>query len=95
VTLAHRAKAALDLLSGGERYDLVFSDILMPGGMDGVRFAEELHRRFPKVAVLLATGYSEAMPAALAKGLPVITKPYDGHALCERVGELLRGGRER
>jgi signal transduction histidine kinase/CheY-like chemotaxis protein len=93
VKLAHRAKAALDLLNGGEPVDLVFSDIIMPGGMDGVQLAEELRRRFPKVSVLLTTGHSEAAPAALAKGLPIITKPYDAHALCERVGELMRSGR--
>lgn len=92
VTLAHRARAALDLLNAGEPVDLVFSDIIMPGGMDGVQLAEELRQRFPKVPVLLTTGYSEAMPAALAKGLPILTKPYDADALCERIGELMRAG---
>jgi signal transduction histidine kinase len=93
VTHAHRAKAALDLLIAGEPVDLVFSDILMPGGMNGVQLAEEVRRRFPKVPVLLATGYSEVMSEATAKGLPVITKPYDSDDLCERVSQLMGAGR--
>jgi CheY-like chemotaxis protein len=92
VKLVHRAKAALDLLHTGEPIDLIFSDIMMPGGMNGVQLAEEVRRRFPRLPILLATGYSEAMPEATAKGLPIIAKPYDANLLCDRVGELLRAG---
>jgi signal transduction histidine kinase/CheY-like chemotaxis protein len=91
VKLVHRAKAALDLLQTGEPIDLLFSDIMMPGGMNGVQLAEEVRRRYPQLPILLATGYSEAMPEATAKGLPIIVKPYDFNLLCDRVGELLRG----
>lgn len=92
VTLVHRAKAALELLKAGEPVDLVFSDVIMPGGMNGVQLAEEVRRRFPKLPILLATGYSEALTQATGKDLPIITKPYDAGVLCERVGELMRGG---
>lgn len=89
VRLVHRAKEALEALAAGEPIDLVFSDIIMPGGMTGVELAEEVRRRFPKLPVLLATGYSDAVPEATAKGLPIIAKPYSAEALCERVGELM------
>jgi len=90
VKLVHRAKAALDLLDSGEPVDLLFSDIIMPGGMNGVQLAEEVRRRFPALPILLSTGYSDATPEATAKGLPIIVKPYNADALCARLGELLR-----
>jgi signal transduction histidine kinase/CheY-like chemotaxis protein len=90
VKRANRATAALDLLKAGEPVDLVFSDIIMPGGMNGVELAEEILRRYPSLPILLGTGFSEAIPQASASRLPVISKPYDAHALCEQVGELLR-----
>lgn len=93
VRLAHQAKAALELLGAGEPVDLLFSDIIMPGGMNGVQLAEEVRRRFPALPILLATGYSEAIPDAVAGALPVITKPYDADRLCERVGELMQGAK--
>jgi signal transduction histidine kinase/ActR/RegA family two-component response regulator len=94
VRLVHRAKAALDLLESGEPIDLLFSDIIMPGGMNGVQLAEEVRRRFPGLPILLSTGYSDAAPGAAVKGLPIIAKPYDADALCARLGELLRVARD-
>lgn len=91
VKLVHRAKAALELLDRGEPVDLVFSDIIMPG-MNGIQLAQEVRRRFPRLPILLATGYSEAMPDAAAMGLTVVTKPYDDAMLCARLGELMRNG---
>ena len=90
VKLVHRAKAALDLLDSGEPVDLLFSDIIMPGGMNGVQLAEEVRRRFPALPILLSTGYSDANPEVSAKGLPIIVKPYNADALCARLGELLQ-----
>jgi signal transduction histidine kinase/ActR/RegA family two-component response regulator len=94
VRLVHRAKAALDLLESGEPIDLLFSDIIMPGGMNGVQLAEEVRRRFPALPILLSTGYSDAAPGAAVKGLPIIAKPYDADALCARLGEILRVARD-
>jgi CheY-like chemotaxis protein len=73
--------------------DLVFSDVLMPGGMNGLQLAKQMRRRFPNVPVLLTTGFSDALAEADAKGLAVITKPYSSEDLCQRIGELMRQGR--
>jgi len=89
VKLVHRAMAALDLLNTGEPIDLVFSDIIMPG-MNGLQLAEEVRRRFPKLPILLATGYNEVAPDAAVEGLPIIPKPFSANALCRQVGELIR-----
>lgn len=89
VRLAYRARAALDLLQQGEVVDLVFSDIMMPDGMSGIELAEQVRRQFPTIPVLLATGYSEAVADAAARGLQIITKPYRTQELCDSVGGLL------
>jgi signal transduction histidine kinase len=89
VRLAYRAQAALDLLFNGERVDLIFSDIVMPDGMSGIELAEAVKSHFPKIPVLLATGYSDAVIDAIAKGLQIITKPYRTRELCECITGLL------
>jgi len=92
VQLAHRGQGALDLLKAGEPVDLVFSDVMMPGGMSGIQLAHEVHRRFPALPILLTTGYSDAMAGAAAEGLPVITKPYRVEDLRVRIDQLLKAG---
>jgi len=47
VRRAYRAQAALDMLRKGAPIDFVFSDVIMPRGMDGVELAQEIHRNFP------------------------------------------------
>jgi signal transduction histidine kinase/CheY-like chemotaxis protein len=93
VTMAHRAQAALDLIQSGEHVDLLFSDVVMPGGMNGVQLAEEVRRRYPRLPVLLTSGYSDAVDNMDAKGLPFIAKPYRGEELRARIDQLLRGER--
>jgi two-component system, NtrC family, sensor kinase len=94
VKLAYRALAALDLLRRGEKVDLIFSDVLMPDGISGIELAEEVRSRFPTVPVLLATGYSDVATDAIAKGLPIITKPYRTRDLCNCVAGIL-GAQQR
>ncbi len=89
VKRAYRSGAALELLTQGETVDLVFSDIVMPDGMNGIELAEEVGRRFPRIPVLLATGYSDALADATAKGLQIISKPYRPKELCACIAELL------
>jgi CheY-like chemotaxis protein len=86
-------RAALERLEGGERFDLVFSDVLMPGGMSGLDLAREVGRRWPDLPVLLATGH----PADAEQGwFPVLRKPYATLELARAVAALLRrSGREQ
>jgi PAS domain S-box-containing protein len=68
--------------------DLVFSDIVMPGKMDGVGLAHRLKEIRPDLPVLLATGYSEA--AVNVRGnFAILRKPYEIHQLSEAIGKLL------
>src|SRR5271169_261141 len=69
------AQAGLDQLAGD--VDLVFSDILMPGGMNGLELADAVRRRYPGLPVLLTTGYSSSAQDALRRGFEVLPKPYN------------------
>ncbi|MCP3402267.1 ATP-binding protein [Bradyrhizobium sp. CCGB20] len=77
VTRAASGAAALGALADGRAVDLIFSDIMMPGGMNGVELAREIKRRRSDIPVLLTSGYSEAAvhDAELA-GLQILPKPY-------------------
>jgi PAS domain S-box-containing protein len=74
------AEAALRLLADGTKIDLVFSDIVMPGTIDGVGLASEVQARYPHLPVILTTGYSDAAQSA-PPSLPILRKPFDADAL--------------
>ena len=68
---------------------LVFSDIVMPGQMDGLAFARRVREIRPDLPVLLATGYSNA--AANVRGdFPILRKPYEIHQLSQAIAKLPR-----
>jgi DNA-binding NtrC family response regulator len=74
---AGNAADALDLLGNGERVDAVFSDVVMPGDVDGVQLAGIVRRRHPHLAVVLATGYSEVLAEWQGRtDAEVLGKPY-------------------
>jgi len=81
VKQAANAQAGLDLIEREGAVDLLFSDILMRGGMNGLDLAQDVRRRFPRVLVLLTTGYSSSAQDAVRQGFEVLQKPYDLAAL--------------
>lgn len=79
---ASNAAEALALLERGELIDGVFSDVSMPGAMNGLRLASTLRRVYPRLAVLLATGYSLSLEEdGHAAEAEVLSKPYRRHDL--------------
>jgi len=77
VTRAASAAAALGALADGRAVDLVFSDVMMPGGMNGVELAREIQKRSSDVPILLTSGYSgAAVHAAKEAGVRILSKPY-------------------
>jgi PAS domain S-box-containing protein len=74
------AEEALKLLADGTKIDLVFSDIVMPGTIDGVGLAGEIRTQYPHLPVILTTGYSDAAQAAPSE-LRILRKPFDTDAL--------------
>jgi DNA-binding LytR/AlgR family response regulator len=67
--------------------DLVFSDIVMPGKMDGVGLARAIRDKYPTMPIVLATGYSERLHD-LQDDFPVIRKPYQIHELSQMLATL-------
>jgi CheY-like chemotaxis protein len=86
--VTHSAKEALERLAGGVKPKLVFTDVVMPGGITGIELARKLRERFPELPILLTTGYSEQVSAT--QGFPVLQKPYELSALAKAVSDLLK-----
>ncbi|MCG7363097.1 PAS domain-containing protein [Roseomonas sp. ACRSG] len=93
VIAARNADEALALLAKPEnaRVDLLFSDILMPGSMNGLVLAQRVREQMPEVAVLLTTGYNEDLVAEGpgTSDWDVLGKPYRRTALADRVRTAL------
>jgi signal transduction histidine kinase/CheY-like chemotaxis protein len=88
VISARDAAEALERLRGQERVDILFSDVVMPGGMNGLQLAVEARRLRPSLRVLLTSGYTaEALSGehSVPVGVPILTKPYRREELAERL----------
>ena len=85
---AHNAAEALERLRSDEKIDILFSDIVMPGGMNGVQLAVETSRIRPGVSVVLTSGYTgEALVGqhGVPADVSILTKPYRQQELAERL----------
>jgi PAS domain S-box-containing protein len=89
---AATAPQALSLIEAGEPVDLVFSDIVMPGGMSGLDLARRLRRERPELRVLLTSGFAEDLIRATdpaSEPWVVLRKPYLQTDLARAIGEAL------
>ena len=82
------AEAALKAIER-DSIDLVLSDIVMPGKMDGLGLARAIRQKRPNLPVLLATGYSEAAQTARAD-FAILKKPYQIYDLSRALAEIAR-----
>jgi PAS domain S-box-containing protein len=82
------AEAALKAIDR-DGIDLVVSDIVMPGIMDGLGLARSIQQKRPGLPILLATGYSDAAQSARLD-FPILRKPYQIHELCRALSDLNR-----
>ncbi|WP_375465634.1 hybrid sensor histidine kinase/response regulator [uncultured Methylobacterium sp.] len=90
--MAGNGREALEILDGNDRIDLIFTDLIMPGGMNGVMLAREARRRQPRLKVLLTTGYAEASLERTDAGgseFDLLNKPYRRTDLVHRVRAVL------
>jgi CheY-like chemotaxis protein len=78
VLSAGNSSEALEIIKSGEKVDLLFSDIVMPGGMSGTQLAAEARRLRPEMKILLTSGYVRdgASEDGLDDIAPLLPKPY-------------------
>lgn len=79
---------ALDKLRANGTYNLIFSDILMPGTVGGLELARIVREHHPELPVLLTSGYSQSAQEAVREGFSIVQKPYDLHELSTAVRDL-------
>jgi PAS domain S-box-containing protein len=83
------AESALSALDRGS-IDLVFSDIVMSGKMDGLGLARAIKQKHPALPILLATGYSDALQSVRGD-FQILRKPYQLHELSRALSRLSAG----
>ena len=89
---AENAKAALKILAERPDIDLLFTDIVMPGGMTGTELAREARRLYPRLKILLTSGYTaRAMANGFhdIEGLELLNKPFRKRDLAQRLRHVL------
>lgn len=89
VVLTRSAREALDHLAEDSDFSLLFTDILMPGGMNGVALAQAVRRDYPRLSVLLTTGFADEAIDEGARSYELIRKPYRRAELNERIRAVL------
>lgn len=87
VTQAATAEIALDLLKGGVAVDILFTDIRLPGAMDGWQLAEAARELRPDLPIIYATGFTQT-PPRLTEGSVFFTKPYRASAIIKAIRDL-------
>ncbi len=89
VVTASTGAEALAVLKGDAIVDILFTDVMMPGGLDGVALAEAGLKARPDLKVLLTSGYSQALLRERLHDLPILTKPYHRDELLLRLQDLM------
>ena len=86
------ALEAMRVLRCGTEIDIVFSDIQLPGSVDGITLAEWISREHPQTKVILTSGLAEETWSAAAGRYQILSKPYDHCDLESRIRVLLSSG---
>lgn len=87
---------ALALLLSGQKFDAVFSDIIMPGGMSGLDLARKVRQHFPRLPILLSSRYARATGEVFREGFEIIAKPYSADSLAAALrGAIAKAEREQ
>ncbi|MCE2949518.1 MAG: ATP-binding protein [bacterium] len=95
-----RVASAADALrhlddSGPGRFDVVLSDVAMPGALNGLGLAQQLRRTRPALGIVLMTGFTAELDIAMADGFTVLPKPFEPRRLALLVVQACRAAEAR
>jgi CheY-like chemotaxis protein len=86
------AAGALAVLESGERVDLLFADVVMPGKLDGYELARIARDRWPSIRVVLTSGFpGPSVGREALVNVPLLTKPYRRDDLARVLRDALGG----
>lgn len=91
---AANAAEALALVAAGHEFDLLFTDVIMPGAMNGRQLADEIHKSRPGLKVLFTSGYTENAiihHGRLDSGILLLAKPYRKSDMAAMIRKALAG----
>jgi CheY-like chemotaxis protein len=96
VATAETAHDAIVALVAMPHFDLVFSDVVMPGAMNGADLIREVQQRWPGIKVLLTSGYTETTALGkikLPENVKLLSKPYSNAELSQAIEDAINGNR--
>jgi CheY-like chemotaxis protein len=89
---ARDADEAIRILESRNDVDLVFTDVQMPGTMDGIKLSHYIRDRWPPVRLIVASGEAILEESSLPTGSRFFSKPYDNHVIADAMAHLLSIG---
>jgi two-component system, response regulator PdtaR len=89
------AEEALTLLEARPDVQVLFTDVNMPGALDGLGLAQTVHEQSPGIGILIGSGRIRPAPGELPPGTRFIAKPYAPSALTDAVRAVARGQQGR
>ncbi|WP_457092596.1 response regulator [Microvirga sp. P5_D2] len=88
---AANAEIALKVLEArSDEVQVLFTDVDMPGSMDGMALAEQVHRRWPHVLLLISSGYARPHPDEIPDYGQFMPKPYGAATLVRHIHDLMQ-----
>jgi two-component system, response regulator PdtaR len=86
---ANNADEAIRILESRADIDLVFTDVQMPGTMDGIKLSHYIRERWPPVKLIVASGMAILEESSLPQGSRFFPKPYSNHAIVDAMTAML------
>ena len=85
---ASDAEEAIGILESRDDIKIVFTDINMPGSMDGIKLARAVRGRWPSIAIIVTSAFSVVERTLLPQGAKFLSKPYDAGQISDALHSL-------